>query len=171
MQMSDGERLIVVMLAEVMETLKLNGQIDPKLVKSLAIDNNGWALKRTYPGIFESVSPSPEVVKETTNILWMWSIIEHSISKLTGTEANEVKNWHYTKWDGFDGNHDPHYGVARTMIVDLGEFQHSRNGVNLNSHSQSSLPRYRRMYEKFDSYIQTGKASPLSFEALRDLCS
>ncbi|MGI9361687.1 MAG: hypothetical protein ACR2O7_09000 [Parasphingorhabdus sp.] len=70
--MSDGERLIVVMLAEVMEALKLNKEIDPKLVKSLVIDNDGWALRRKYSGIFDSERPSDEVVSETTNILWMW---------------------------------------------------------------------------------------------------
>jgi uncharacterized protein YfbU (UPF0304 family) len=171
MQMSDGERLIAVMLAEIMEALKINNEIDPTLVKSLVIDNDGWALRRKYSGIFHSEAPSEEVVSETTNILWMWGIIEHSIAKLTGAEADEAKGWHYTKWDGFDGNNDDHYGVARTMIEELGEFEDSRKGVNLNSHTQSSLPRYRRMWEKFDGYVKSGNASPLSFDALRDLCA
>ncbi|UAJ12995.1 YfbU family protein [Glacieibacterium megasporae] len=171
MQMSDGERLIIVMLAEVMEALKLDQEIDPALVKTLVINNDGWALKRKYSGIFHSEAPSDDVVSETTNILWMWGIIEHSIASLTGVEANEAKGWHWTKWDGFDGNNDDHYGVARTMIEDLGEFEDSRKGINLNSHSQTLLPRYRRMYEKFDAHVKAGKASPLSFDALRDLCS
>lgn len=171
MQMSDGERLIVVMLAEVMEALKLDQELDPALVKTLVINNDGWALRRKYSGIFDSEAPSSEVVSETTNILWMWAIIEHSIAKLTGSEAKEAEDWHWTEWNGFDGNNDDHYGVARTMIEDLGEFKDSRKGVNLNSHSQASLPRYRRMYEKFDGYVKGGRASPLSFDALRDLCS
>lgn len=139
MQLSDGERLIAVMLAEVMEALKLDQELDPALIKSLVINNDGWALRRKYSGIFNSEAPSDEVLSETTNILWMWGIIESSIERLTGAEAEEATGWHWTAFDGFDGNNDPHYGVARTMIEDLGEFSSSRKGVNLNSHSQSSL--------------------------------
>lgn len=171
MQMSNGERLIAVMLAEVMEALKLNQEIDPSLVKSLVINNDGWALRRKYSGMFDSESSSDEVVSETTNILWMWGIIESSIAKLTGAEAEEAKGWHWTAFNGFDANNDPHFGVARTMIEELGEFSTSRKGVNLNSHSQTSLPRYRRMVEKFDGYVKAGQAAPLSFDALRDLCN
>ncbi|MGI9361688.1 MAG: hypothetical protein ACR2O7_09005 [Parasphingorhabdus sp.] len=97
-------------------------------------------------------------------------IIESSIAKLTGAEAEEAKGCHSTKFDGFDANNDDHYGVARTMIEELGEFSNSRQGVNVNSHSQSSLPRYRSMYKKFDGYVTAQQAAPLSFDALRDLC-
>ncbi len=170
MKMSDGERLIIVMLAEVMEALKVNKEIDPTLVKSLVIDNAGWALKRKYPGIFNSEPTSDKVVSETTNILWMWGIIESSISKLSGAEAKEASGWHWAKFEGFDGNNDDHHGIAYTMVNELGEFE-SFKGRALNSHTQSSLPHYREMYEKFDRYIKDGKAAPLSFNALRELCS
>ena len=171
MKLTDGERLIAVMLAEVMEALKLNRELDPALLKSLVINNDGWALRRKYSGIFESEAPSDEVVKETTDILWMFGIIESSIDRLTGDDAEEAKSWHYSQWHGFDGNNDPHYGVARTMIEELGEFEQSRKGINLNSHTQTSLPHYRRMYEKFYGYVQAGQAAPLSFDALRDVCA
>lgn len=171
MKMSDGERLIAVMLSEIMEALKLNNEIDPKLVRSLVTDNDGWALQRKYPGIFGSEAPSDDVVKETGDILWMFGIIEHSIARLKGAEATEADGWHYKSWRGFDANNDPHYGVARTMIMELGDFEDSRKGVNLNSHSMTSLLQYRRMYEKFDGYVNASQASPLSFEALRDICA
>lgn len=171
MKLTDGERLIAVMLAEVMEAMKLGSELDPALVKSLVINNDGWALRQKYSGLFESESPSDEIVKETTNILWMFGIIESSIDRLTGAQAEEAKGWHYNQWRGFDGNNDPHYGVARTMIEELGQFNESRKGVNLNSHTQSSLPHYRRMYEKFEGYVGLSQAAPLSFDALRDICA
>lgn len=169
MKMSDGERLIAVMLAEIMEALKLNNEIDPSLVKTLVYDNDGWALRRKYSGLFGSEPPPEEVVKETGDILWMWGIIEHSIKRLTGDDAAEAAGWHWSTFSGFDGNNDPHHGVARTMIEDLGEFQDFK-GRGLNSHTQSTLPRYQRMYAKFDGYVNAGQASPLSMDALRDLC-
>ena len=170
MPMSDGERLIAIMLAELMEHLNLDQEINPTLVKSLLINNDTWALKRKYSGIFSSESPSQDVVSETTNILWMWGIIESSLGKLTGDEAKEASRWHWTKFSGFDGNNDDHYGVAHTMIEELGEFQ-SFKERGLNSHTESSLPRYLHMYEKFDGYVKAGQAAPLSFDALRDLCN
>lgn len=168
MQLSDGERLITVMLAEVMEALKLNNEIDPKLVKTLAYDGYDWAIARKYPHLFHGDDAPPPLVKETGDILWMWGIIDHGISKLTGAEAEEAKGWHYNKFHGFDGNNDKHYHIAHTMIEDLGEFGSQKA---LNSHTQTSLPRYRAMYEKFEGYINRREADPLSFEALRDLCS
>ena len=171
MKLTDGERLIAVMVAELMEALKTKGDIDPSLVKSLVIDNQGWALERAYPGIFGSEPASDDVVKETSDILWMFGIIESSIDKLSGDQAAEAAGWHYNQWRGFDGNNDDHYHVAGTMIRELGEFAESRKGINLNSHSQMSLPRYRSMYQKFYGYVEAGQAAPLSFEALRDICS
>jgi len=171
MNLTDGERLIAVMLAEVMEALKLDRELDPALLKSLVINNDGWALRRKYSGIFEGKAPSDEVVKETTDILWMFGIIESSIDRLVGDEAEEAKGWHYNQWHGFDGNNDPHYGVARTMIEELGEFEQSRRGINLNSHTQTSLPHYRRMYDKFYGYVLAGQAAPLPFDALRNVCA
>ncbi len=171
MKLTDGERLIAVMMADIMEALNTQGEIDPSLVKSLVINNDGWALRRTYPGIFESEAASDEVVRETGDILWMFGIIESSIDRLKGQQAEEAARWHYKEWRGFDGNNDPHYGVARTMIEELGEFEQSRKGINLNSHTQSTLSRYRLMYEKFNGYVNSQQAAPLSFEALRDICS
>ena len=169
MQFSDGERLIAVMLAEVMQALKLDRELDPALIKSLVTNNDDWALKRKYPGLFSSQCPTEEVVSETSEILWMWGIIEHSIRQLKGAEAAEAKGWHWAKFGGFDANHDDHYGVALTMIEGLDEFEDLKSH-GLNSHSQSSLPRYRQMYKKFDGHLSAGNAAPLSFEALRDLC-
>lgn len=170
MELSNGERLIIFMLSEVMEALKLNNEIDPVLVRSLVTDNAGWALGRKYPGIFHSESAAPSVVKETGDILWMWGIIESGISKLSGEQAAEAKGWHHNAFAGFDANNDPHYHVSSTMIRELGEFKDSRNGVVLNSHTQAALPSYRRMYAKFEGYVNAGQAAPLSFEALRDIC-
>lgn len=170
MKFSDGERLILVMLAEVMEEMNLNREIDPSLVKTLVYNNDEWALKRKYSGLFSSEGLSDPEVKETGDILWMWRIIEHNIAELTGEEADEAKGWNFTKFTGFDGNHDRHHGIAHTMIQTLGESQDFKDRA-LDSHTQGSLPRYRAMYAKFDGYVKSGKASPLSFDALRDLCN
>ena len=170
MKLTDGERLIAVMLAEVMEALKLNRDVDPSLIKTLVCNGDDWAIKRKYHGIFGSDGPTPEEVSETTDILWMWGIVEDSIAKLTGADAEEAKGWHRIKFGGFDANHDPHYGIAHTMINELDEFSSFKNRA-LDSHSQASLKRYRTMYATFDEYVRSNQAAPLTFESLRELCS
>jgi uncharacterized protein YfbU (UPF0304 family) len=170
MQLSDGERLITIMLAEVMQSLKLSNSVDPKLISTLASNGDDWAIERHYQGIFGCIGPSPSEVKETTDILWMWGIIEHSLTLLTGAQATTAQSWHWTSFSGFDGNHDRHYGIAHTMINELGEFSNFKTRA-LNSHSQTNLPRYLSMYQTFDGYIQSSNASPLPFAALQSLCS
>lgn len=170
MKLSDGERLIVVMLAEVMQALKLNNEVDPSLVLTLASRRADWAIQHKYQSLFaEGESTDPEV-QETIDILWMWGIVEDSLSKLTGIEATEANSWPMTEFRGFDGNNDRHFGIASILINELNEFSQFK-GRYLNSHSSGTLPRYREMYKKFYGYIETDQASPLSFEALRDICN
>ena len=47
-------------------------------------------------------------------------------------------------FDGFDGNNDRHYGLASFLVQDMGRFEEFK-GRPLNSHSQSSMPKYRNM--------------------------
>ncbi len=169
MKLTDGERLLAVMLADLMEGLKIERELDPKLIKTLVCGGDEWAIKRKYSGIFDASPPSDEVVSETTNILWMWDIIENRVADLSGAEAEEAAGWKRTKFDGFDGNNDAHYGVAHTLINDLGDFSHFKDR-NLNSHSQASLVRYRQMYAKFDGHLH-GNMGEISVDALRDICN
>ena len=170
MKFSDSERLITIMLAEIMEELNLNKELDPTLIKALASSGDEWAIKRRYLGIFPDETSSNEIVKETTDMLWMWGLVENSISQLSGSEADEAKRWDGTSFSGFDGDNDAHYTVAQTLVDKLGEFREFEGRV-VNSHSATTLPRYRVMYAKFDAYVSAGAASPLDFNALKDLCS
>jgi hypothetical protein len=168
MKLSDGERLIVVMLAEVMEAMRLNHEIDPTLVKKLAIYHDDWAIAHKYHGIFDGEAPTDGEVKETHDILSMWSFIEYSIGQLEGEEAKEAAGFRNTQFSGFDGNNDPHYGIAQTMIQDLGLYSEFA-GRGLNSHSRATLQRYRNMLPKYDKAMEGTHGEPLSIDVLRDL--
>lgn len=171
MKLTDGERLIVVMLAEMMEgNKKREWEMDPALIKTLAINKDDWAIARKFPGIFDGESPSDDVVRETTDILWMWGIIEHALSTLKGTDATEAANLRWKRFAGFDANNDPHFGVAHTLINDLEQFQDFK-GRDINSHTQATLPRYRTMRVKFERHLKEAHGEPLTLEALQDLCA
>ena len=168
MQLSDGERLIVVMLAEVMEALKLNQELDPSLIKTLAYNHDDWAIEHTYHGLFDSEGPPEEVVKETHDILWMWQVLEDSISNLKGADATEAAGWHYNQFSGFDGNHDRHFGVTHTLVKTLGLYSQFKDR-GFNSHSQATLPRYRQILQKFDAAMEGNHGEPLSMDKLREI--
>ena len=170
MRLSDGERLIAAMLAEVMKTVGANSEFDPDLLKTLLWSKDDWAIRLQYEHLFGESSASDDDVKETVDILWMWGIVEHGISSLTGNEKKEAGTWHWTKFDGFDANNDDHYHIARTLIKNLGNFDEFEDR-NLNSHSRLSLPNYRSMYEKFEGMLSANKGGPLSFDQLKELCN
>ncbi|MFQ3184766.1 MAG: hypothetical protein ACI9RO_001085 [Alteromonas macleodii] len=72
MQLSDGERLIVLMLADIMKTQNINGVIDPSLISTLATDGDDWAIKHHYPNIFSGGQQTDLVVSDTNKFLNMW---------------------------------------------------------------------------------------------------
>ncbi len=169
MQMTDGERLIVVMLAEVMEAMGLNGEIDPSMVKRLAINRDDWAIKTQYHGfLHDEGGPTEAEVAETHDILAMWSFIEYSIGELVGEEAKEAAGFRHTRFSGFDGNNDPHHGIAHTLINDLGRWTEFKDHP-LNSHSMASIARYRAMLPKFETAMQTYGSNALPIDGLRKL--
>jgi hypothetical protein len=167
MELTDGERLIVVMLADLMEAMEVNREIDPALVKRLAINRDDWAIRLVYSGIFDSEPPTEADVRETVDILAMWGFIEYSVEELDQPERDEIKllRWQFT---GFDGNHDPHHGIAHTLIHDLGRFSEFKER-GLNSHSQATLPRYRSILWRYNQAMHGGGAAPLSADQLRTI--
>ncbi|WP_444667191.1 YfbU family protein [Cereibacter changlensis] len=170
MKFSDGERLTIVMLSEIMQALKIEREIDPGLVKRLVCGGDDWAIKRKYPGIFSEDAPEEEHISETSRLLMMWRVIEEKLGELSGREADEAKGWPHTEFLGFDANHDPHYRVAQTLIQDLDDFEYF-SGRPLNSHSQASLPNYRLMHEKFRLHRETDDTASLPFPVLKYICS
>lgn len=149
MELSDGEKLIAVMLADIMQANKITGEIDPAFVKEAITGGDLWALEWQHPGIFHGEEPSEAVVKETAEILSMCSVLEYSISELRPDDLNKVAPRDRTVFVGFDGNNDDHYGVARMMFQHLGSWPEF-HGRNTNSHGPV-IEKYRRMMRAYDA--------------------
>lgn len=168
MKISASERLIIIMLSELMENLGVNKEIDPTLIRSLVSNGNEWGIGLEYPSLGTSDADLSADVKETLEILSMWDNIEASLAELSGNEADEAAHFKHTKFSGFDGNNDPHYGIAMALIEDLGRFVDFK-GRDINSHSRASLARYRLMLPKYDKIMQEQFGDPIPFESLREL--
>jgi hypothetical protein len=163
MDLSNGEKLILMMMCEIYEQLGVEGEIDAGFVKTAITGGHPWALKVKYPGIFDMRNPSDETVSEVNNVLAMWSALEWGYSNLSddgrGVIAKEARPFgDNVRFPGFDGNEESeHYSVARFLIDSMGSWQEFR-GHDLNSHAPV-IDRYRRMlaaYRRMTSPASAG---------------
>lgn len=170
MKLSDGEKLIILMLSELYEKLGVEGEIEPDFIKSAIFGNQLWGLKWKYSGIPFEESEDPEVVNEVVDILDMWSFIEYSYSHLTPEQKKQLEIdakpfGKDPKFRGFDGNNETEYmGTAMFLVNDLERFQEFKGRV-FNSHMQV-VKVYNRMLKTFEPIRKTLTNKPISLEDL-----
>jgi hypothetical protein len=155
---SDGEKLIAIMLADIIEANGKSGEIEPDFVREAITSDHLWALRWKYPGIYHNGGNDPEVVEETAAIMTMCRVIENSINDLDPADREKIPERDRKVFVGFDGNHDDHYGVARMLIEHLDRFEEFKDR-GFNSHS-TVLPQYRRMMDDYKAAGGAGR-SPL----------
>ncbi len=158
-ELTDGEKLITLMLRDVIKHLKVSGEVDTDLVSSAIFGGHLWGLKWDMEGLFHGHADNPRVVSETVDVLDMWSFIEFGYAKLTKEEKARVEKeappfGKHVVFRGFDGNYEgEHMSVARFLIEKMGRFSNFK-GRDLNSHAPS-LAAYRRMLPMFEP-MRTG---------------
>ena len=86
-----------------------------------------------------------ETCKETNDILNMYRRINNAIALLSEEEKVEM-NLERIEFEGFDGNHNPHYNYMSFMVEKLNIWQEYKDQY-LNSHSEIPLVKYKRMLE------------------------
>ncbi len=153
MKVSPTEKLTLLMLAEIYEHLGIKGEIDAKFVKAALTSGNLWALEWQLGGLLQDSEPSPDVIRETVKLMEMWDRLEVSFNRLSTQDQQRVAkeaplHGSQVKFLGFDGNHEPHFHVARFLIKELGRFG-SFTDRRLNAHIPT-LDRHRRMFEIYD---------------------
>jgi len=148
MQLTDGEKLIAIMLADLLAGQNIRGEIEAGFVKEAILSDKFWAFKWQYPGVFQDTDPDPELVTETVEILSMCSYLERLIQELSPGDLNEIPEEIRTVFKGFDANNDEHFGIASMLIETMGLWSEYREHP-LNSHG-SVLPHYRAMKEVYD---------------------
>jgi len=148
MQLSSGEKLLAIMLADLIEAGGIDASIDPAFVKNAIFNDQMWSLRWQYSGLFNSNESDPPAVQETASILTMCSYVEYSIKQLDPTDRAQLADDADTVFVGFDGNHDDHYGIADTLINNMSRWPEFE-GRYLNSH-HTVLPKYLRMRAAFD---------------------
>ena len=151
MKLSNGERLIVALLCDISKKLDAQREIDPEFVMR-SLGTYEWGLSWEYSGLLKQ-EDTPPLVSETCDILDMWRALEEAYAALSDVDRTRVDaalgEVNPVRFEGFDGNHDEHYGIALHLIEVMKRYQHFE-GRNINSHSRSSIFEYKSMLSRFN---------------------
>jgi uncharacterized protein YfbU (UPF0304 family) len=170
--LSDGEKLIAVMLSELVKKMGVNIETNVDLVQKAIYGGHYWALGWEMPSIFHSHADKQSRVRLVVDVLDMWSFLEGAFAKLGKNErqrlAKEASPFgERVQFPGFDGNNEAEYfSIARFLIDDLQRFAGFREGHgDLNSH-HPTLEGYGRMLRVFEPIRQTLIGRQLSVEEM-----
>jgi uncharacterized protein len=170
MKLSDGEKIIILMLTELYEKLEVKGEMEPEFLRSAIFNDMLWGIKWKYSGIPFSDSEDPEVVKEVLDILDMWSAIERSYTRLDPKAKEDLKRQlgvlgDTPRFQGFDGNNESEYvGTAIFLVNELERFVEFK-GREFNCH-HPSIDMHRRMLAAFEPLRLNIAAGDLSASGL-----
>jgi len=147
--LSDGEKVIALLLCDLHKHLKIDGGIDSTLVSSAISGGHLWALRN----LIDEHVDDPHNVDEVADILDMWKFVEEDFEKLSKADRKrvkeEAKRFKGIKFPGFDEQKEfPYLHIARLWIDENDGFPHFK-GRDLNSHSQL-LAAYQRMFKIFE---------------------
>ena len=151
MKLTDGEKIIIAMLADIHKAMGIKGETNLNLLMEAIHGGHLWSLEWDMPGLLHDHVDDEREVSETCNILDMWGFIERSFDQLNTPEKDRVRaanHNHDPKFSGFDGNNEDHFGIAKHLIDVMGRFTEFA-GRDLNSHSRV-VPHYLRMYNVFE---------------------
>jgi uncharacterized protein YfbU (UPF0304 family) len=175
MKLSDGEKIIILMLSELHEKLAVNGEIEPEFLRSAIFNDQLWGIRWKYGGIPFSDAEDPVIVKEVIDVLDMWSYIERSFAALAAPEKGELKKklgvfGDKPRFQGFDGNNESEYmGTALFLVNELDRFVEFK-GRSFNCH-HPSLDMHRRMLAAFEPMRKSVTVGELSAKGLLTVLS
>lgn len=154
MQLEAKDKLILNMLCDIYEHLKIEDRLDPDLIREAVSSDNMWALSWQYDGIFSgSDIETPTMVQEVADILEMWRMLEKSFEKLSLEDrqylADEVGFFgQEVRFSGFCQNTEAKQcQILRMLVKKMGRWE-----TFADRKFQSvphSLVAYRRMLAQF----------------------
>ena len=163
---SDGEKLILMMLRDLYRHHKISGDVDPEFIQNMLLGGHYWALEWKSPGLIHGHADNENTVHEVVNVLEVWSFIESGYAQLSDKEKARVELeakpfGQHVRFRGFDGNTESDQcRIAGFLIRDLERFENFGDR-NPNSHVPS-MGAYRRMLVAFEPMLRTLAGRELS---------
>ena len=157
MELTDGEKLILIMLSDLQHAQGIKQSVDPELIKAAIHYDCLWGLNWEYPGIPFKSEETPEIVTWVMDILQMWTVIEMSFTKLSDTEKLRVERDAHPfganpRFGGFAAESEAKELKTLTFLVN-----HLHRFLNFKDRNfTSSIPlsgRYKRMYDIYQPML------------------
>jgi uncharacterized protein YfbU (UPF0304 family) len=172
MKLTNAEKLILVMLSDITEKLRIEDGIDPKLIKSAIHSGNTWGIDWKYPGFGATDKAAPAIANEITDILEMWTYIEEGYKVLSSDDKTKVKAAAALsgppRFAGFDPNFEAEfYNIAYFLIYDLKMFKKFK-GDTLDARGPK-MDMYRKMHKVWYAIKPTLANQNLSVDQLTEI--
>lgn len=120
-----------------------------------------------YDELFETISEEvpPEITEEIEQILHMYIVINNCVNQLNDTQKEEI-DLRRLDFEGFDG-HQEHYHQY-SLLRDMDRYEMFED-YPMDSHSGTSIVKYRKMLREFNQIIESKDRHELSFEELQQI--
>lgn len=171
MELSQAERLTLLMLCDIYEKLGIDNGYDPAFIRKTIDEGNTWAISWQYPGIFSERETTEQQVSDVTDILEMWHRMEWSYEKLGSDDQEQVKAANFgfePRFPGFDGNGEGRQISITDLLVNHMHRWERFKGRDLNAHVPT-LELHHRMLSAFNK--ESGMPRGLSASELIALLS
>lgn len=174
MNLSEGERLILVMLCDIHKALNLKGAIDPDALRPLILkEHNGAA--RAISGENNLHRGRTPVASEVSEILDMWSAIERGYKHLSVEEKRVVEAeagplGRGVRFSGFDAESEIEYRDAAHHLIEVTGLFERFQGRNLEAH-MPALAGYRRMLRLYGPMRPAARDARLGMRQIIDLAN
>ncbi len=152
------DRIMLVMLSEIYDALKIRGEINTEFLRGVIFGGRDWALEWDMSGLTTVEPDDYNVVKEVVDILDMYDMLELSFDDLKPADRPTIEEY-LVRFPGFDGNNETaHMGIARFLVDDMGRWSRFK-GKDFNSHHET-LTRAREMLRRYNPLrAKTGSRS------------
>lgn len=136
MKLTEAEKLILLMLADIYKSRKIKGSVDAEFVREAISSGNAWALSHKYKAqAYASEDHASEEVEAVYDALDMWRMLEKDYKQLNAQDKARVEQENHgpVKMDGFDG-HEDQLGIARFIIEDMDLYEPLKGRANVDCH-------------------------------------
>lgn len=151
-----GQKLTLLMLADIHEKLEIKHSVDPAFVREMVLSGELWAVAEAYPRFFRSSDvESPECLEFVRDTLFMWDDVETAYDALTEQQKQKVSQLlgmgrvdYPGFFVGFSKSHEPVEHRVSHVLMNLIGVVPNFGGRSLDAHS-SWLPQYREMLDVY----------------------
>jgi uncharacterized protein len=171
LRLSDGDKLLLVMMRDVYKALKIKDPgIDPEFISEVIWGGHYWAAQWKFSGIFHGHEDNPATLRYVQNVLDMWNRLERGFERLPKAEKAQVQkeaDRKDVKFYGFDGNNESEeLGIASFLTEKMDRWSRFK-GRDLNSHMPTRAI-YGRMLDAFEP-MRRIEQDDLSVEQITNL--